>query len=203
MNDLMVISRSDLLEVLEVAANALRNSYDATVCPGDGTSDQDKALKRLLSFTKDVSDQKPVQKSLNCDCPNGSYGKDHTNQCYETRLKVETIDAEKWRALRNCARITAMGSAGMRRLHDPDAHVTLNFWTHNERESQDDPARQWLDIFTEKAMRLSSKADTVPATHEMLTESYFKESNSDGGERSDVRRFARWLDERGHYIARG
>lgn len=66
-------------------------------------------------------------------------------------------DAAKWRALRNCARITTMGCAG---LHDPDAlarpdaHLALNFWTHNERETEPFP-RQWLDQFVEKALRLT------------------------------------------------
>lgn len=66
---------------------------------------------------------------------------------------TDAVDAAKWRALRNCARITAMGSAGMERPNDADAHVTLNFWTHNDREKEAHP-RQWLDIFVKKALAL-------------------------------------------------
>jgi hypothetical protein len=67
-------------------------------------------------------------------------------------------DAAKWRALRNCARITAMGSAGMERPTDPDAHVTLNFWTHNERETEEYP-RKWLDTFVKKALALAGSPE--------------------------------------------
>lgn len=79
----------------------------------------------------------------------------------ERTSQVETgadaADAAKWRALRHCARITAIGSAGMERPLDPDAHVTLNFWTHNERETEEHP-RRWLDTFVKKALALKATA---------------------------------------------
>lgn len=73
-------------------------------------------------------------------------------------------EAAKWRALRNCARITAMGSAGCRpggqSFDGPTAHVTLNFWTHNERETELYP-RAWLDVFVEKALAKSRESVTA------------------------------------------
>lgn len=74
-------------------------------------------------------------------------------------------DAAKWRALRNCARITAMGSAGCDPRGDsypgPTAHVTLNFWTHNARESE--PwHREWLDTFVSKALRATATKEAAP-----------------------------------------
>jgi hypothetical protein len=80
------------------------------------------------------------------------------------RLPSETcdaLDAAKWRALRNCARITAMGSAGMRpeKATDDYAHVTLNFWTGGTYDSPGEPwAREWLDTFVEKALRAQPPA---------------------------------------------
>lgn len=74
-------------------------------------------------------------------------------------------DAERWRALRNCARITAMGSAGCQpggeSFAGPTAHVTLNFWTHNERE-QESWHREWLDTFVCKALRVTSTKEVKP-----------------------------------------
>jgi len=78
----------------------------------------------------------------------------------ETTTDAE--DAAKWRALRNCARITSNGSAGLHvpeALARPDAHVTLNFWTHNERETETYP-REWLDQFVSKVQRLAEKTST-------------------------------------------
>jgi hypothetical protein len=66
-------------------------------------------------------------------------------------------DAANWRALRDCARITSMGCAGCEpggeSFDGPTAHVTLNFWTHNVRETEEYP-RQWLDMFVKKARRV-------------------------------------------------
>lgn len=65
-------------------------------------------------------------------------------------------DAAKWRALRNCARMTAMGSAGLgpEKAADDYAHVTLNFWTGGTYDSPGEVfARHWLDAFVEKARR--------------------------------------------------
>lgn len=70
------------------------------------------------------------------------------------RLTGETEDdaedAAKWRALRNCDRITAMGSAGMD-SPDPYAHLTLNFWTGYSGTAGPGWAREWLDKFVAKA----------------------------------------------------
>lgn len=67
-------------------------------------------------------------------------------------------NAAKWLALRNCARITAIGSAGCHpespEFGKPYAHVTLNFWTHGTKEPEKF-SREWLDVFVEKALRLS------------------------------------------------
>ena len=77
-------------------------------------------------------------------------------------------DAAKWRALRNCTRITAMGSAGCQPGGDsfdgPTAHVTLNFWTHGVPESE--PwHRDWLDVFVSKALALTpTKPTASPGT---------------------------------------
>lgn len=76
-------------------------------------------------------------------------------------VRADTIDqlredAERWRTLINCARITAMGSAGiMKRNENGYAHVTLNFWTHGERESGD-YARDWLRSFVEIAQKVKT-----------------------------------------------
>jgi hypothetical protein len=82
----------------------------------------------------------------------------------ETNCDAE--DAEKWRALRNCARITGIGSAGLGRETAADyAHVTLNFWTCTDNTYGGDPgpewAREWLDQFVEKARR-ALKSDSDP-----------------------------------------
>lgn len=73
---------------------------------------------------------------------------------------ADAEDAAKWRALRNCARITAMGSAGCHHGGDsfkgPTAHLTLNFWTHNAREHET-YHREWLDVFVEKAVAAQTK----------------------------------------------
>ncbi len=65
-------------------------------------------------------------------------------------------DAERWRALRNCARITAMGSAGCqpdgRDFETTYAHVTLNFWTHSSTRESEPWHREWLDVFVTKAV---------------------------------------------------
>lgn len=62
-------------------------------------------------------------------------------------------DAAKWRALRNCARISHMGSAG---IVDPQpgnyAHLTLNFWTVHDAPS-DPLTLEWFDKFVEIAQR--------------------------------------------------
>jgi len=70
--------------------------------------------------------------------------------------EADALDAAKWRALRNCARMTAIGSAGLgpEKAADDYAHVTLNFWTGGKYASPGEPfAREWLDRFVEKALR--------------------------------------------------
>jgi len=80
----------------------------------------------------------------------------------------DAADAAKWRALRNCARITAMGSAGLtpegEAYRTPYAHVTLNFWTGVKDEDAGPPyAREWLDAFVEKALRAqAAPAEELP-----------------------------------------
>lgn len=73
---------------------------------------------------------------------------------------ADAEDAAKWRALRNSARITAMGCAGLigDGLKRPDAHVTLNFWTHNTGgDEQDTVGREWLDLYVVKARLAASE----------------------------------------------
>jgi hypothetical protein len=70
-------------------------------------------------------------------------------------------DAAKWRALRNCDRITAMGSAGMD-SPDPYAHVTLNFWTGYSGTPGPSWAYEWLDKFVAKAVRNAVKTSCEP-----------------------------------------
>lgn len=65
-------------------------------------------------------------------------------------------DAAKWRALRNCARITAMGSAGLVKPQPHNyAHLTLNFWTVHDAPSEP-YALEWLDKFVDIAIRAQS-----------------------------------------------
>lgn len=78
---------------------------------------------------------------------------------------TDAEDAAKWRALRNCARMTAFGSAGLTAgssTYDTDyAHVSLNFWTGGKYDSPGEPyAREWLDGFVEKALRAPSSQET-------------------------------------------
>jgi len=75
----------------------------------------------------------------------------------------DAADAAKWRALRDCARITAMGCAGLTQAtytaDDAYAHLTLNFWT-GIPDGDPGPAyaREWLDKFVAKALRPAQKA---------------------------------------------
>lgn len=76
-------------------------------------------------------------------------------------------DAQKWRALRHCQRITAMGCAaivpGTPEYDTPYGHVTLNFWTGGSyldeyisrvgQDDQDKLGREWLDAFMAKAVK--------------------------------------------------
>jgi hypothetical protein len=84
-------------------------------------------------------------------------------EAHFVRSPVETdgddiADAAKWRALRNCARMTAIGCAGLTpesSTYNTDyAHLTLNFWTGGKYESPGEShAREWLDGFVTKALR--------------------------------------------------
>lgn len=66
---------------------------------------------------------------------------------------ADAEDAAKWRALRNCARITALGSAGLGAPRDDHyAHLTLNFWTVHEAVGPT-YAVEWLDKFIAIAIR--------------------------------------------------
>jgi hypothetical protein len=65
----------------------------------------------------------------------------------------DVADAAKWRALRNCARITAMGSAGIVTQQPNNyAHLTLNFWTVHDTPG-DPVTLAWFDEFVEIAQR--------------------------------------------------
>lgn len=84
----------------------------------------------------------------------------------------DAADAAKWRALRDCSRITAMGCAGLTQPHNADAdyaHLTLNFWTGVD---DGDPgpayAREWLDKFVAKALRPAVKANACPKSDDGL-----------------------------------
>lgn len=90
-----------------------------------------------------------------CDCADCRIVRGASETC-------DAADAAKWRALRDCARITAMGCAGLTQPHNVDdayAHLTLNFWTGID---DGDPgpayAREWLDKFVAKALRAGLKA---------------------------------------------
>ncbi len=83
--------------------------------------------------------------------------------------------ASKWDALRNCARMTTLGSAGIHPLSDsfgdPEGHLTLNLWTHtgdgwglgSEKDEQDASGRRDLDTFVRKALALV--APPIPELH--------------------------------------
>jgi hypothetical protein len=65
----------------------------------------------------------------------------------------DVADAAKWRALRNCARITALGSAGIVTQRPNNyAHLTLNFWTVHDTPG-DPMTLAWFDEFVEIAQR--------------------------------------------------
>lgn len=67
-------------------------------------------------------------------------------------------DAARWRALYNCARITAIGSAGLEK-QNPEGygHVTLNFWTHASGRETETYPREWLLKFVELARATQTK----------------------------------------------
>jgi len=81
------------------------------------------------------------------------------------RLEAAESAAKRWHALRNCARITAMGSAGCQpgtpSFESPDAHVTLNFWTHHQARETEAWHREWLDTFVDKAVAALPAAPTA------------------------------------------
>lgn len=94
-------------------------------------------------------------------------------------------DAAKWRALRNCARITAMGSAGLERETAADyAHVTLNFWTCTDNTYGGDPgppwARDWLDRFVEKARRAQKSEPRRLTESEIADAASLAQARADG-----------------------
>lgn len=74
-------------------------------------------------------------------------------------LAVQAEEADSWRALRNCARITAVGCAGIHTV-TPDhyAHITLNFWTHHP-EAGEAIGRIWLEKFV--AVARAAEADRL------------------------------------------
>lgn len=85
----------------------------------------------------------------------------------QEKTSADAEDAAKWRALRNCARMTAIGAAGLgpERAADDYAHVTLNFWTGGKYDSPGEPwAREWLDLFVAKARRVTYSAPDVKAS---------------------------------------
>jgi hypothetical protein len=67
-------------------------------------------------------------------------------------------DAEKWRALMACGRITYMGSAGVGgKASRRYAHITINFWTNPAevdgwRDDQDRRGRECFSQFVEIAV---------------------------------------------------
>jgi len=73
------------------------------------------------------------------------------------------VDAAKWRALVNCDRLTAVGSAGCGIGDDePYAHLTLNFWTGLPRKEAREPSTmRWLDKFITKALRRSNEPSSA------------------------------------------
>jgi hypothetical protein len=76
----------------------------------------------------------------------------------------DAADAAKWRALRNCPRITAMGSAGLIKENPNNyAHLTLNFWTVHDAPGEPF-ATEWLDQFVQIAQRAALQAKAVPDT---------------------------------------
>jgi hypothetical protein len=99
------------------------------------------------------------------------YSDDFVQEAWEawaaraTIVQANTVDADdaaKWRALRNCPRITAMGSAGLIKENPNNyAHLTLNFWTVHEAPAEP-LATQWLDQFVQIAQRAAQQAKAVP-----------------------------------------
>lgn len=80
-------------------------------------------------------------------------------------------DAAKWRALRNCPRMTAMGWAGLGpHLNDQGvAHITLNLWTHAAPDERgEEYVREYLDQFVALLRRTESR--TSGWTIEVQTE---------------------------------
>ena len=59
------------------------------------------------------------------------------NLCASLALSVMALqqDAAKWRALRDCPRITVMGTAGVESPKDNHyAHIAVNFWTVHDAQ---------------------------------------------------------------------
>lgn len=79
----------------------------------------------------------------------------------QRQLKGANASAERWRALIGCARITAMGSAGLVVPRDDGyAHLTVNLWTQGERETETYP-REWLTQFVDIARAAVTKSATM------------------------------------------
>lgn len=69
-------------------------------------------------------------------------------------------DAERWRSIIGCARITAMGSAGLE-TPNPNgyAHLTVNLWTLHPAPSEAF-AVEWLRNFADIAVRVKALQTT-------------------------------------------
>jgi hypothetical protein len=162
--------RETLIQTLERAAVELEQMEKLVYVPGivrcpkcqfNLVATEMDATTGLMRASRSVGEPCP-----NCATPlRRVTERDAGNQLVERleqlSVDLQTVtDAAKWRALRNCARITTMGSAGLGPDNEADdyAHVTLNFWTGSEFPpdfvDESPLARQWLDRFVTKAVRV-------------------------------------------------
>lgn len=87
----------------------------------------------------------------------------------DNKHNTEAEDAANWRALINCARMTAMGSAGLTGAPTANnsAHLTINLWTVHE-DHGDAFAREWLKKFVALARKAQGAFIKQPTTIELV-----------------------------------
>lgn len=85
-------------------------------------------------------------------------GLERESATLRAQLEASERDAAKWRGVIGCARITAIGSAGLEKPNDNGyAHLTINLWTNGEREKYPYP-REWLSKFADLAVKATTLA---------------------------------------------
>lgn len=79
-------------------------------------------------------------------------GREEYIQALRDKVAELEPDALRWLAVIGCARVRALGSAGLEKEYtDGYAHIGLELWTHHEAESSD-ISIDWLSRFADKAV---------------------------------------------------